>query len=244
VFARAAGGATSLVPEETAASVKTTMTIKVRDAPMTTSSLKNGRRQDVDRTRGQLDDTLKELTYKIVVPASVRDKVHNPKKTVQVKAEAVRQQEHATAEAVTQQEHATAEAVTQQEQATAEAVTQQEQATAEAVTQQEQATAEAVTQQEQATAEAVTQQEHVGAEAVQAAAGEAAWQVEGLADQVRENVPPQVVARVEPLMVTAPQRPLPTAAIAVGVLVVLMVLRLVLRRLLVGTADGHTDAVV
>jgi regulator of protease activity HflC (stomatin/prohibitin superfamily) len=233
VFARAAGGATSLVPEETAASVKTTMTIKVRDAPMTTSSLKNGRRQDVDRTRGQLDDTLKELTYKIVVPASVRDKVHNPKKTVQVKAEAVRQQEHATAEAVTQQEHATAEAVTQQEQATAEAVTQQEHATA-----------EAVTQQEHATAEAVTQQEHVGAEAVQAAAGEAAWQVEGLADQVRENVPPQVVARVEPLMVTAPQRPLPTAAIAVGVLVVLMVLRLVLRRLLVGTADGHTDAVV
>ena len=65
---------------------------------MTTSAVKNRRRQGIDRTRGQFDDILEELTHKIDVPARVRDKVHDAKQTVQVKAEEVKQQAPETAE--------------------------------------------------------------------------------------------------------------------------------------------------
>ena len=47
---------------------------------MTTSAVKNRRRHGIDRTRGQFDDILEELTHRIDVPARVRDKVHEPRK--------------------------------------------------------------------------------------------------------------------------------------------------------------------
>jgi hypothetical protein len=59
---------------------------------MTTSAVKNRRRQDVNRTRGQFDDILEELTHRIDVPARVRDKVHEAKEAVQVMTEEVEQQ--------------------------------------------------------------------------------------------------------------------------------------------------------
>lgn len=65
---------------------------------MTTSSVKNRRRQDIDRPRGQFDDALGELTHKIDVPARIRDKVHDAKESVRVKPEEVTQQGLAKAE--------------------------------------------------------------------------------------------------------------------------------------------------
>jgi hypothetical protein len=59
---------------------------------MTSSAVKNRRRHGIDRTRGQFDDILEELTHRIDVPARVRDKVHDVEETVQVKAEEVEQQ--------------------------------------------------------------------------------------------------------------------------------------------------------
>jgi len=59
---------------------------------MTSSAVKNRRRHGIDRTRGQFDDILEELTHRIDVPARVRDKVHDVKETVQAKAEEVEQQ--------------------------------------------------------------------------------------------------------------------------------------------------------
>lgn len=59
---------------------------------MTSSAVKNRRRQDVNRTRGQFDDILEELTHRIDVPARVRDKLHEAKNTVQVATEEVEQQ--------------------------------------------------------------------------------------------------------------------------------------------------------
>lgn len=81
----------------------------------------------------------------------------------------------------------------------------------------------------QVKAEEVKQQVSQGTEALQTKAGEVASQVKGLAERVRDNVPARVATRVEPLMTTARHRPLPTAAVAV---VVVLVLRLVLQRLL------------
>ena len=59
---------------------------------MTSSAVKNRRRHGIDRTRGQFDDILEELTHRIDVPARVRDKVHDVEETVQVKATEVEQQ--------------------------------------------------------------------------------------------------------------------------------------------------------
>jgi uncharacterized protein YgiM (DUF1202 family) len=89
---------------------------------MTTSSLKNRRRQDIDRTRGQFDGTLKELTHRINVPECVLDKVHDAKENVRVKAEEVTQQVQAKTEEVTQQAQAKTEEVKQQAQAKTEEV--------------------------------------------------------------------------------------------------------------------------
>lgn len=88
---------------------------------------------------------------------------------------------------------------------------------------------EEVKQQAQAKAEEVKQHVQGGTEVLQAKAGEVALQAKSLTDQVRGKLPPPVAARSEQLVATARQRPLPTAAVAV---VVLLVLRLVLRRLL------------
>ena len=82
-------------------------------------------------------------------------------------------------------------------------------------------------------ADEVKQQIYGGTEALQTKAGEVASQVKDAADRIGEKVPPSVGARVEPLMATVRQRPLPAVAVAVGVLVVLW---LVLRRLLGSTS--------
>ncbi len=126
---------------------------------MTSSSREDELRQDIERTRAQLGDTVEALAHKADVPARVKDKVHDTKETVQLKAEEVT--------------------------------------------------------------------EHVleGTEALQAKAADMASQTERLIHQALEKLPPPVAQRIEPLIATARQRPLPAAAVAVAVL-------LVLRRLL------------
>jgi hypothetical protein len=126
---------------------------------MTSSSREDELRQDIERTRAKLGDTVEALAHKADVPARVKDKVHDTKETVQLKAEEVT--------------------------------------------------------------------EHVlgGTEALQARATEMASQTERLIHQALEKLPPPVAQRIEPLIATARQRPLPAAVVAVAVL-------LVLRRLL------------
>ena len=58
---------------------------------MTASSREEEIRQDIERTREQLGDTVEALAYKADVPARLKDKVHDTKETVQVKAEVVTQ---------------------------------------------------------------------------------------------------------------------------------------------------------
>jgi methyl-accepting chemotaxis protein len=88
---------------------------------------------------------------------------------------------------------------------------------------------EEVKQQAQAKAEEVTQQVLQGTEALHTTAGEVAQRAEQVTDQALGKLSPPVAARIEPLMTTAKQRPLPAVAVAVGVL---LVLRWVVRRLL------------
>jgi hypothetical protein len=92
---------------------------------MTTSSLKNRRRQDIDRTRGQFDGTLQELTHRIDVPERVRDKVHDAKENARAKTDEVKQQAQAKTDEVKQQAQAKTEEVKQQAQAKTEEVKQQ-----------------------------------------------------------------------------------------------------------------------
>ncbi len=139
---------------------------------MTTSSREDGLRQAIERTREQLGDTVEALVHKADVPVRVKDKVHDAKETVHVKAEEL-------------------------------------------------------TQQAQAKAGNVKQHVHEGTEAFQAKAGEVALQAKRLTHQVLGTLPPPVAARIEPLMATARQRPLPTAVVAVGVF---LMLRHLLRR--------------
>jgi chromosome segregation ATPase len=186
---------------------------------MTTSSLKNRRRQDIDRTRGQFDGTLKELTHRINVPECVLDKVHDAKENVRVKAEEV-----------TQQVQAKTEEVKQQVQAKAEEVKQQVQAKAEEVTQQAQAKTEEVKQQAQAKTEEVKRHVHEGTETLQAKAAGVVEQADRLTREVLAELPPPLAGRIEPLVAPARQRPLLTVALAVAALLVLLVLRHVLRR--------------
>jgi hypothetical protein len=63
---------------------------------MTTSSREDAIRQDIERTREQLGDTVEALAHKVDVPARVKE-------TVQVKTEEITQQAQAKAEEVTQQ---------------------------------------------------------------------------------------------------------------------------------------------
>lgn len=62
---------------------------------MTTSAREEEIRQDIERTREQLGDTVEALAHKVDVPARVKE-------TVQVKAEEVKQQAQAKAEEVTE----------------------------------------------------------------------------------------------------------------------------------------------
>jgi predicted transcriptional regulator len=128
---------------------------------MTASSREEEIRQDIERTREQLGDTVEALAYKADVPARLKDKVHDTKETVQVKAEEV------------------------------------------------------------------THQLLEDTGALQARAGEVARQVDHLIHQALSKLPPPVAARVEPLIATARQRPLPAAAVAV---LALLVLRRLFRR--------------
>ncbi len=60
-----------------------------------------------------------------------------------------------------------------------------------------------------------------------AKADEVTQQAQSRMQQALAKLPPPVAARIEPLMATAKQRPLPTAAVAAGML---LVLRRLLRR--------------
>ena len=126
---------------------------------MNASSREEEIRQDIERTRKQLGDTVEALAHKVDVPARVKDKVHDTKETVQVKAEAL------------------------------------------------------------------TEQVLDGANALHTRAGELASQAERWIHQALEKLPPPVAERIEPLMATARQRPLPVVAVAVVVWLVLRRLR-------------------
>lgn len=90
-----------------------------------------------------------------------------------------------------------------------------------------QAKTEQVKQQAQAKTEEAKKYAREGAEALHAKAGDVALQAENLAHQAVEALPSPVATRVETVLATARQRPLPTAAVAV---LVLFALRLLLRR--------------
>jgi hypothetical protein len=122
---------------------------------MTASSPEDAIRQDIERTRAQLGETVEALAHKADVPARVKDKVHETQQTVQANAEQV--------------------------------------------------------------AERVL----TGTEVLFNRAGEVAIQAEGLVHQALEKLPPPVAGRIEPLVAAIRQRPLPAAAVAVGVLWVL-----------------------
>jgi DNA anti-recombination protein RmuC len=105
-------------------------------------------------------------------------------------------------------------------QVAAEQVTQQAKAKADEVKKQVKAKADEVKQQAQAAAQEARQQ-------AQAKTEEVSQQAKSLIHQALAKLPPPVAARIEPLMATAKQRPLPTAAVTVGIL---LVLRRLLRR--------------
>ena len=128
---------------------------------MTSSSPEDEIRQDIERTRAELGQTVEALAHKVDVPARVKDKMHDTKQTVQAKAEQATQQLQQTTPAL------------------------------------------------------------------QAKAAEMASQAERLIHQALDKLPPPVAQRIEPLIATARQRPLPAAAVAV---VALLVLRRLLRR--------------
>jgi hypothetical protein len=87
------------------------------------------------------------------------------------------------------------------------------------------ATKEAV----QATVEEVKQHLHKGSEVVQDKAEEATLQVRSAANVTMAKLPSPVSGRAEQLAEAVRQRPVPAAAVMLGLLV-LLVLRLVLRR--------------
>lgn len=155
---------------------------------------------DAERAAAAAADSAAAYQKYVVQPAvtPVKDKVHDTTETAQT-----------AAEQVTQQAKTKADEVIQQAQAKADEIIQQAQAKADEVKQQARAAAEEATQQAQAKAEQVRQQ------------------AKSLIHQALAKLPPPVAARIEPLMATAKQRPLPTAAITAGML---LVLRRLLRR--------------
>ncbi len=149
---------------------------------------------DAERAAAAAAESAAAYQKYVVQPgvAPVKDKVHDTKETAQAKAEEVKQQAKTKAEEVKQQAQAKAEEVKQQAKAAAEEVKQQAKATAEEARQQTQAKAEEVKQQAQS-----------------------------LIHQALAKLPPPVAARIEPLVATARQRPLPTAAVTMGMFLVL-----------------------
>ena len=166
---------------------------------------------DAERAAAAAADSAAAYQKYVVQPAvaPVKDKVHDTNETVQVAAEQVTQQAKTKADEVIQQAQVRADEVKQQAKAKADEIIQQAKAKADEVKQQAQVRADEARQQAQAQAEQVRQQ------------------AKSLIHQALVKLPPPVAARIEPLMATAKQRPLPTAAITAGML---LVLRRLLRR--------------
>ncbi len=179
---------------------------------MTSSAVKNRRRHGIDRTRGQFDDILEELTHRIDVPARVRNKVHDIEEPVLIKAQEVEQQLPEIAETLEVPETLVAAETLEVSDALEVAETPEDSEILEA---------------SEIELEAAEIPEV--AETLEVVAAEAAWQIEELTDGLPEEDLPQVAAHVAPEPVTARQR-LPIAAIAVAVLLVLLVLRRLVRR--------------
>jgi hypothetical protein len=178
---------------------------------MSSSAVKNRRRHGIDRTRGQFDDILEELTHRIDVPARVRNKVHDIEETVLIKAQEVEQQLPEIAETLEVPETLVAAETLEVSDALEVAETPEDSEILE----------------DSEIPEAAETPEV--AETLEVVAAEAAWQIEELTDGLPEEVLPQVAAHVAPEPITARQR-LPIAAIAVAVLLVLLVLRRLVRR--------------
>ncbi|MDQ4031998.1 MAG: hypothetical protein M3332_06915 [Actinomycetota bacterium] len=109
----------------------------------------------------------------------------------------------------------------------ADELKQQAKAKAEEVKQQGPAKADEFKHQAQVRFDEFRQQAKAGADEVTQQAQSRMQQVQGLMQQALAKLPPPVAARIEPLMATAKQRPLPTAAVAAGLF---LVLRRLLRR--------------
>jgi hypothetical protein len=166
---------------------------------MTSSAVKNRRRHGIDRTRGQFDDILEELTHRIDVPARVRNKVHDIEEPVLIKAQEVEQQLPEIAETLEVPETLVAAETLEVADALEVADTTEDSEIPEV------------------------------AETPEVVADEAAWQIEELTDGLPEEDLPQVAAHVAPEPVTARQRlPIAAIAVAV-LLVLLVLRRLVRR---------------
>jgi hypothetical protein len=174
---------------------------------MTSSSPEDEIRQDIERTRAQLGQTVEALAHKVDVPARVKDKVHDTKQTVQVKTDQATQH---LQESIPALQAKAGEMASQAERLIHQALEKLPPPVAERI--------------EPLIA---TARQHLleSTPALQAKAGEMASQAERLIHQALEKLPPPVAERIEPLIAMARQRPLPAAAVAVAVL-------LVLRRLL------------
>jgi methyl-accepting chemotaxis protein len=96
-----------------------------------------------------------------------------------------------------------------------------------ATTETAQAKADEVKHRAHAAAQQVTHQVQEGAQALAAKAEDVAGQAKTLTNQALEQLPPPVRERVEQVITTARQRPVPTAVVVV---VALLLLRRLLRR--------------
>ena len=170
---------------------------------MTSSSPEDELRQDIERTRAELGQTVEALAHKVDVPARVKDKMRDTKQTVQAKAE------HATQQL---------QESTPAPQAKAGEIASQAQRH---MHQPLDKLPPPVAQRIEPLITTATQQLQESTPALQAKAGEMASQAERLIHQALQKLPPPVAERIEPLIATARQRPLPAAAVAVTVLLVL-----------------------
>jgi ABC-type transporter Mla subunit MlaD len=170
---------------------------------MTASSPEDEIRQDIERTRAQLGETVEALAHKVDVPARVQDKVHDTKQTVQVKADQATQQ---LQESIPALQAKAGEMASQAERLIHQALEKLPPPVAERI---------------EPLIATATQRLQESIPALQAKAGEMASQAERLIHQALEKLPPPVAERIEPLIATARQRPLPAAAVAMAVLVVL-----------------------
>jgi type I site-specific restriction endonuclease len=175
---------------------------------MTASSPEDEIRQEIERTRAELGQTVEALAHKADVPARVKDKVHDTKQTVQVKAEQATQQLQENIPAL---QAKAGEIASQAERLIHQALQKLPPPVAERI---------------EPLITTATQQLQQSTPALQAKAGEMASQAQRLIHQALDKLPPPVAERFEPLIVTARQRPLPAAAVALaGVLVLRRLLR-------------------